>query len=51
MVSQASGLKPLDCPVACPRHKWLQSCVEECTSRMDDKAHLTYVAFFGDVFK
>lgn len=48
---RASGFKVLDCPAVCPRRRPLQSCVEECTSRMDDKAQITYTQFFGDVFK
>lgn len=48
---RASGFRPLNCPATCPRGRALQACVEECTASMDDKAHLTYVAFFGDVIK
>jgi hypothetical protein len=37
--------------MVCPQRRALQSCVEECTASMDDKAHVTYSQFFGDVFK
>lgn len=41
----------LDCPGVCPKRRSLQSCVEECTGRMDDRQQMTYTQFFGDVLK
>lgn len=46
-----AALQVLECPTVCPKRRSLQSCVEECTGRMDERQQLTYTQFFGDVLK
>jgi hypothetical protein len=48
---RASGMAITPCPATCRRGRALSTCVASCTAAMDEKAHITYTQFFGDVLK